>query len=143
MAKTWYLIHDIENFVNSSRRLVFYCFGDVNQPIKPTDSIESIIDKMTEEEKEELDSSLPYSESLLIVQQFAKQKKDKYGNIKYHITDSILNSIIEALNSRMVSNILNHLVNTGMLESAYDSDLGDFVFWIDEKNNETQNPETD
>jgi hypothetical protein len=48
----------------------------------------------------------------------------------------------------MISNILNNLVNKGVLESAYDADLNDFVFWIkeeDEQNNKDSKdfPETD
>lgn len=144
MAKMWYLVNDIEDFVNSARRLVFYCFGDKDQPVKPTDTIESLLEKMSEEEIEEMNSALPYNESLVIVKEHAKKKLDKTDNIeKYYITDKILYTIIEALNSRMVSNILNHLTNKGILESGYDAELGDFIFWVKEDNEETQKPETD
>jgi hypothetical protein len=37
----------------------------------------------------------------------------------------------------MISNILNSLVNKGMIETAFDNKSNDFVFWIkDSKNNE-------
>jgi hypothetical protein len=48
--------------------------------------------------------------------------------------------MIESFNSRMISNMLNHLVNRGLLETAYDADSNDFVFWIKD---ETENRETD
>lgn len=145
MSKEWYYINDIESFVNSARKLVFKFFGETdNSLIKPDSSIESLCQNMTEEELKEMDSSLPYSESLLIVQQFAKKQINRKKEERYCITDEILQSIIEALNSRMVSNILHHLVNTGILESGYDAELGDFIFWVKEENDhENQKPETD
>ena len=43
----------------------------------------------------------------------------------------------------MISNMLNTLVNKGLLETAYDNESNDFIFWV--KNNETsqEKPETD
>jgi hypothetical protein len=48
----------------------------------------------------------------------------------------------------MISNILNSLVNKGVLDSAYDSDQNDFIFWVKEEEEEddtksNQKPETD
>lgn len=145
MSKRWYVINDVEDFTNNARQLVFKFFGETdNTPIKPTDTTESLVNKMTEEELKEMDSSLPFSESLLIVQQFAKKQINKQKKERYCITDDILQSIIEALNSRMVSNILLHLVSTGILESGFDAELGDFIFWVKEENDhENQKPETD
>lgn len=143
MSKKWYVINDVEDFTNSARQLVFKFFGETDTP-KSTDTPESVLYAMSEEEIKEMDSSLPYNESLLIVQQFAKKQVNKKKEERYCITDEILQSIIEALNSRMVSNILHHLVNTGILESGYDAELGDFIFWIKEENdNQNQKPETD
>ncbi|NBT08684.1 MAG: hypothetical protein EBS98_07780, partial [Chitinophagia bacterium] len=63
-----------------------------------------------------------------------------------HKTGEILpDTILEELNSRLVSNILNSLVNKGLIESAYDSDTNDFVFWVknDSKDKQQEKPETD
>jgi hypothetical protein len=45
----------------------------------------------------------------------------------------------------MISNILNSLVNKGILDSAYDSDQNDFIFWVKEEDDtkSNQKPETD
>ena len=45
----------------------------------------------------------------------------------------------------MVSNILNQLVNKGILESAYDEKSNDFIFWLKESigDEEKNKPETD
>lgn len=48
--------------------------------------------------------------------------------------------MIETFNSRMVSNMLNNLVNKGVLETAYDSESDDFIFWT--KNDTNQPPDT-
>lgn len=43
----------------------------------------------------------------------------------------------------MVSNILNTLVNKGVLDSGYDSEKNDFIFWVKEDANNQETPETD
>jgi hypothetical protein len=42
----------------------------------------------------------------------------------------------------MISNILNSLVNKGVLDSAYDSDQNDFIFWVKD-DDETQNKKSE
>jgi hypothetical protein len=49
--------------------------------------------------------------------------------------------IISAIGDRMTSNILNSLVNRGLVETAYDENADDFIFWV--KENENDKPETD
>ena len=49
----------------------------------------------------------------------------------------------------MVSNILNQLVQKGLVESAFDTESNDFIFWVKDNDklfkNETETdlPETD
>jgi hypothetical protein len=59
------------------------------------------------------------------------------------VNDQKFSEIISSLNDRMVSNILNSLVNKGLVETAYDSDSNDFIFWIPNNDNKDENPETD
>ena len=40
----------------------------------------------------------------------------------------------------MISNILSGLVNKGLVDTAYDSQSNDFVFWV--KEDDTKKPET-
>jgi hypothetical protein len=42
----------------------------------------------------------------------------------------------------MVSNLLANLSRQGLVESAYDESLNDFVFWAKDENNK-EKPETD
>ena len=48
---------------------------------------------------------------------------------KYVISDELFLEMLECFNSRLISNLLNSLVNAGLVESAFDSTLNDFVFW--------------
>lgn len=129
-----FIVKDIEYFVNYSRVLLFNLFGkDKNSEI---DDINKDISDLSEEEKKELDTILSYDESLVIVKSIAKkQKHNKTKKSRYIITDDLFLQIIEALNDRMTSNLLNGLVNRGLVETAYDDEAEDFVFWVKENKN--------
>ena len=127
----WFFINDFDEFVDHSRSLVFKFFGDVNQIAD--DSMTASLYEMTKKEAEEMDETLSHDEAAAIVKNYAKKQVNrKTKEIRYCLTDKILQSIIEDLNSRMVSNILNVLVSKGALESAFDTDKNDFIFWVKE-----------
>jgi hypothetical protein len=137
-----YIIDDIEEFALSSRRLVFNGFGQGE-----VDDSQDLIDLMKKPEEEEsikeLDEILTQDESLVIIKNLATKQKHKTKNIyRYIINEKIFSQIIEALNTRMVSNILSSLTNKGLIESAYDEKIDDFVFWVKEEN-EDEKAETD
>jgi hypothetical protein len=128
----WFFINDFDEFVDHSRSLVFKFFGDVNQIAD--DSMTASLYEMTKKEAEEMDETLSHDEAAAIVKNYArKQVNRKTKQTRYCLTDKILQSIIEDLNSRMVSNILNVLVSKGALESAFDTDKNDFIFWVKEE----------
>jgi hypothetical protein len=43
----------------------------------------------------------------------------------------------------MISNILSKLVSEGLLDSAFDTEKNDFIFWVKENNGKEEKPETD
>lgn len=142
MKNKWYLIKNYDNFIDHARSLVFKYFGEYNQDTENTDDLADIMLSFTDSEKLERDNLISLEECEIISRQFIKQKfskKDK--KIKYYITDTRLEKMLESFNSRMVSNILNKLVNDGLLESAFDEQSNDFIFWV--KDNEKEAPETD
>ena len=51
--------------------------------------------------------------------------------------------IVHKLNDRMVSNIISGLVQKGLVETAFDNEVNDFVFWVKNDENEKEKPETD
>lgn len=137
----WFIIKDFEGFIESTRALVFNSFGNDKDKTDKDDFIMSVSDK----DKEELDKILSYDESLTIIIGFLKKEKHKTSNkIRYLVNDSSFMNIIYSLNDRMTSNILNGLVNKGLVETAYDSESNDFIFWVkDDNKNKQEKPETD
>lgn len=141
MGKDNYIIDDLEEFTQSARKLVYNGFG--KGVVEDPDEFTRLITEITPEEIEELNQVLSQQEALVIVKNIAKEQKHKYKNTsRYIIDEKIFSQIIEAMNARLVSNILTSLASKGLIESAYDPELNDFVFWaVDDENNE--NPETD
>lgn len=127
----WYVIKDLDEFVNNTRVLVYNSFGSqqANNPEKVSLTINP-------EEQEEFDKVLNYNECEIIIKQIVRSQTNKNTHEKrYLINDVLLEKIIEQLNTRLVSNILSTLVNKGLIETTYDSELNDFCFWVSDKNN--------
>lgn len=130
----WFVIKNLEEFADKARIIVYNNFGALDSETE----IDKIIDDIKPSDQGELDKVLSQSESIAIVRHKAKKQKHKKNNsIRYIIDENLFAQIIEDLNSRMVSNILNQLVKKGIVESAFDTETNDFIFWIkDNKNNE-------
>ena len=66
---------------------------------------------------------------------------------RYIISTKNYLEMIESFNARMISNLLSHLVSQGFIESAFDTEANDFIFWMkdnaEENKNKEQKPETD
>ena len=126
----WFEIVDLDKFIESSRVLVFDNFG------KTEDSQMVIFDieQLKKSEKEELNTILTQEECMVIAKDFLKLKRHKKTQQTIHvITTSNYFKMMESFNDRLVSNLLNSLVNKGYLESAFDPEYNDFVFWIKEE----------
>jgi Tfp pilus assembly pilus retraction ATPase PilT len=138
MDEEWYVIKNMKDFVNQTRILVFNSFGST----KPENDMDALMDSLKPEDQDELDNILSYDESVVMTKDLAKkQKNKKTKKIRYLITDDIYHNIIKSFNDRMVSNLLNSLVNKGLVETAFDEKTNDFMFWIKDENKEL--PETD
>jgi len=140
--ENWFFISNFEEFVDHSRSLVFNLFGEANEIA--ADSLTASLSKMSLEEIEEMDTTLSHEEASVIIKNHVrKQINRKSKETRYSLNDKILAEIIEDLNGRMISNILNTLVNKGVLDSGYDSEKNDFIFWVKEDdNNQTETPKT-
>jgi|694.fasta_scaffold05897_3 hypothetical protein len=146
MSKEFFIINNLEDFVNATRRLVFKNFG--TNPDEDL-NLEDIITNSSPQDESEMNNVLSYSESCSIVKSFIKkQTNKKTKENRYVLDEEIYMSIVMSLNDRLVSNILNGLVNKGLVETAYDDKTNDFVFWITDEYKEnikkdTESPETD
>jgi hypothetical protein len=144
MSQDNYIIDDLEEFTQSARKLVYNGFG--KGVVEDPDEFTRLITEITPEEIEELNKILSQQEALLIVKNIAKEQKHKYKKTsRYIIDEKIFSDIIEAMNARLVSNILTNLASKGLIESAYDPEINDFVFWTTEDGDGDldENPETD
>ena len=139
MSEKWYIIPDLEQFTDKTRAVVYNNFG----LWQSKDALDVLIDDITEQDQEEFNKVLSHQESLVIIKELIKtQKNRKTKETRYTINDSIFADIIYKLNDRMVSNVVNSLVQKGLIESAFDNETNDFIFWIkDDK--EEEKPETD
>jgi hypothetical protein len=134
----WFIVKDIDELTNSARAIVFNNFGkkSTSESKEATDSVDDLLLEVDPKDQKELDETLSYSESLIIVKQhIKKQIHKKTDKIRYIMNDKMFLAIIESLNERMVSNLLNSLVNKGLVETAYDDEDDDFIFWVKEDNN--------
>jgi hypothetical protein len=136
--KEWFAVKDVDGLVTSARTLVYNNFGDWKSKDEQ-DIVDSMILKPDNED--EFDQLLTQEESMVIVQSLLKRQRHKTTKeVRYLISDSLFYDILQQLNDRLVSNTISSLVQKGLVETAYDSEIDDFVFWVD-KNKEQ--PETD
>jgi hypothetical protein len=133
----WFIIKDLDGFIEASRALVFNNFG-TNQK----EGIDPLALSVSDLDQDELDSVLSYDETKnIIVDLLRKQTNKRNQKIRYLLNNDLYMKIISAIGDRMTSNILNSLVNRGLVETAYDENADDFIFWV--KENENDKPETD
>lgn len=129
-----FMIKHLKEFIDTSRYLVFNSFGSKEQDIS--------ID-INPQDKEELDQILSYSESISVCKNFIKKQRNKItAETRYIIDEKSYFAMISALNDRLVSNLLNSLVNKGLIETAYDEKANDFIFWCAKNDKEQKKPET-
>jgi hypothetical protein len=127
-----YVITDIEEFLYQTRKIIFAGFGQDTDE----DNLNVKIQELGENDLEDLDKTLTQEECLAILHTHTKPKKTKTGKLKYIISDKMFNEIIEDINARLVSNLLQQLVSKGLVESTYDSEQNDFIFWLKEDNHQ-------
>ena len=143
--KNKFVINNLDEFVEGVRKVVFYSFGKNEEPTE--NDLENIIVELGPEEQKEMDHVLGHQESKMIVTSLVKTQTNKITKEnRYVLDDIIFAEIIESLNARMVSNILVQLTKKGLVESAYDEKLDDFIFWVKDDNDtehNNQEPETE
>ena len=137
----WFIIPDLDEFVYKARAIVFNNFGNWN----PDDDESVDISDIESDNQEEFDKLLSHNESLVIIKEHLKKERNKKTKkVRYILSDDIFEQIIIRLNDRMVSNIMTGLVSKGLVESAFDEKINDFVFWVkDENKTDYEKPETD
>lgn len=134
-----YDIYDLEMFVQKTRVLVYNSFGASSEPI---DEIDMDFENLNKDQQKEIDNCLSEKEALNIVLEHILQKRDRDGNIINLLSEENFMAIINDFSLRMTSNILNTLASKGLVDSAFDEETNDFVFWakdLDDENEDKNN----
>lgn len=128
-----FIIDDLPKFIESTRVLVFNTFGETEEGI---DELSFLLSELDKEEVAELNETLTQQECEIISKDFIrKDTNKKTKKIRFTISTKKYMAMIESFNSRMISNMLNNMVNRDLLETAYDVDANDFVFWVKDSGN--------
>ena len=124
--ETMYTMRNPDEFINQIRRLVFAGFGikDIGE-----DELQTLIQNIDEEE---MNRTISFEECKVIAMEYLEPKKIR-RRVKYFLTEENFTNLVEAINSRLVSNLITELVDDGQLESAWDSEANDFIFWVADK----------
>lgn len=141
--KETFIVDDLNKLVEATRVLVFDNFGKTNK--EEQDELSFLMTDLGSDDIDELNDVLTQEECMIIADDFVRQQiNKKTKEIRYIITNSKFMEMVESFNSRMISNLLNNLVNKDVLETAYDEKCNDFIFWMKDKNETNdQKPETD
>ncbi len=131
-----YIITDIDKFIDSTRVLVYGLLG--NQDSHIDSDVNMDYSQLSDLEKTEIDSCLSLQECKIIAKDFFRIKHYKKKRDETIISDKQYMLLIEAMNSRLVSNMLSKMVNNNLLESAFDEKANDFIFWVKDENENTK-----
>ena len=136
----WFVVPNIKEFTDKARSIVYNNFGTWQDKT----NLDVLIDDVKQNEKEEFDKILSHQESLVIVKESLKKERNKITKkTRYVLSDDMFAEIVHKLNDRMVSNIISGLVQKGLVETAFDEEANDFVFWVKNDQEEKEKPETD
>tara|TARA_Y100000004_G_C8859890_1_gene388542 strand:+ start:83 stop:565 length:483 start_codon:yes stop_codon:yes gene_type:complete len=153
----WLEIADIEKFSEYLRNLVYINFSAEGDIIEGSDEDrlgafldgremgdDEIQDRLlSDSEKEEMNRVLTLKECNAIITNAAKRiRHKKTKEVKYVIDTNLLHRIVDEINQRLVSNMIVGLVSRGVLESAFDEKINDFVFWKKEKDDSNGDSKT-
>lgn len=133
----WMEVISLDKLANFSRKVIYYNFDEQNNSLGDKEFLEKI-DKIEHTNNKELDKVLPIDETKAILSDLTFKKRNKKDKKVYtFIKESDYEEALLQMNERMVSNIVKNLVSRGLVESAFDSEKNDFVFWVkkDEERN--------
>ena len=141
----WMEIVNLDKLVDFSRKVIFYNFDEENNDLSDKDFLKKI-EKIEDQDSKEMDRLLPHDEVKNILSSLTFKKRNKNTKqVALFIKEPDYDEALAQINQRMVSNIVKGLVAKGLVESAYDSEKNDFVFWVktDLDIDTNEQPETD
>lgn len=136
----WLEIVSIKKIIDFSRKLVYYNFDETTEGMDDATFLEKI-DNIGQDTEPEMDLLLPYDECKNIFKPMIFTEENRM-----YVKDDDYDDFLVQLNQRMVSNIVHGLVKRGVLNTAFDDEKNDFIFWVKkeyELDEEDESPETD
>lgn len=141
MGEGWMEIVNLDKLVDFSRKVIYYNFDEANDGLNDEDFMKKI-EKIEQKDSEEMNRVLPKDEAKAIFLTFAFKKRNKTTHkTAMFIKELDYEEVLAQLNQRMVSNIVKGLVSKGLVESAFDNEKNDFIFWV-KGNDSNENKET-
>ena len=123
----WLEISDMKEFTDYVRKMIYVNFSEQ----EAESDIQECFQGLGEAEKKEIDEVLSLEECIAIVKEQARRfKHKKTKEVKYILDSDSFDTILLSLNQRMISNIITGLTSRGFLDSAFDEEKNDFIFWV-------------
>jgi hypothetical protein len=133
MKKRIYEITDIDEFIKSLRSIILENFYEEEDKIK----MESEFDFLMKSKRKKIEEKLTVQEAEAIIRPMLKTFVNNIGEVEYTISHKGFKKMLDELNKRVISNILMELAAEGLIETGFDDEKNDFIFWVsNEKNKE-------
>lgn len=128
----WLEVVNIDKLINFSRKIIYHNFDEGNSNLTDSEFLQKVDSSVDTDDQKEMNSLLPFLECKAIFKPFLVRVLSK-DDLYYRIKEDDYDEILIQMNRRMVSNIVKDLVAKGLVESAFDNDKNDFVFWVKDK----------
>ena len=130
MDESWLELSNIDKLIDFSRKLVYYNFDDESADLSDANFLKKI-EKLSDRVEPEIEELLPFNE---VKSMFMEQIVER-DQVPCIMEDSYDQLLVD-MNHRMISNIVLSLVKKGVLDSAFDDEKNDFVFWVRKEDEE-------
>jgi len=124
-----YEITDIDEFVKSLRSIILENFYEEEDKKKSTSEFDSLM----KSKRKKIEEKLTIQEAENIIRPMLKTVVNNIGEIEHTISHKGFKKMLDELNKRVISNILIELSAEGLIESGFDEEKNDFIFWIPNK----------
>jgi hypothetical protein len=122
-----YEITNVDEFVESIRSIILENFYE-NDAKLPKEI--SKFDELMKTKREKIEEKLTIQEAKNIIKPILKTVINSVGQEEYTVSHRNFKRMLDQLNRRIISNILMELVSEGLIETGFDEEKNDFIFWV-------------
>ena len=135
----WLEVVNLDKLVDFSRKVIYHNFDEQYAELSDKDFLNKI-DTIENVDSKEMDRILSHDETKMILSELMfKKRNKKTKKVHYFIKEEDYDQALVQLNQRMVSNIVQGLVSKGVLETAFDDEKEELVFWVKRENEQEKN----